>query len=184
MITELGLDIETTGLLAPEHRIIEIYFQGRKDGVKIFEWETRIDPKRSITAEAQRVHGIDYTALIGKPVFEDVAKNIHMIISKFDVMIAHNGENFDWPFLAMELKRCGLIIPDKPMIDTMVEGVWATPDGKKPTLAELCFATGIDYDPSKAHAASYDVSVMMDAFEVGRKLNFFPEIGSVTALAA
>jgi len=184
MTTELGLDIETTGLLDPDHRIIELYFQGRKNGVKIFEWETRINPKRSITAEAQRVHGIDFTDLVGKPTFEDVAKTVHAIISKFDVMIAHNGIGFDWPFIEMELKRCGLVIPDKPVVDTMIEGVWATPDGKKPSLAELCFATGIDYDPSKAHAASYDVEVMLDAYDIGRKLNFFSDPGLATAIAA
>lgn len=182
--TELGLDIETTGLLDPDHRIIEIYLEARRDGKTIFTYEQRFDPQRAITAEAQRVHGISYTDLIGKPTFDSLAPTIQAILARFDVHIAHNGVSFDMPFLKKELERCGLVMPEKPIVDTMLEGLWATPDGKKPNLSELCFATGIVYDPSKAHAAEYDVRVMLDAYDVGRKLGFFPQPGESVSLAA
>lgn len=175
MAIALALDTETTGLLAPDHRIVEVYFGLYRSGIKIWEWETRIDPKRSIGIEAQRVHGITAGDLIGKPTMEEVAPTIAKIMSRASYYVAHNGESFDLPFIEMELSRCGVAMPKKPLVDTMLEGVWSTPDGKKPKLAELAFACGVEYDPSKAHAAAYDVDVMADSFFRGVSWGFFHE---------
>ncbi|NIH77344.1 DNA polymerase-3 subunit epsilon [Ochrobactrum sp. P20RRXII] len=168
-----GFDIETTGLLEPDHRIIEIHFEFRHNYKKLLTWTQRLDPKRTITAEAFRVHGIDLAMLAGKPTFEDVAKTIEGLIQRADVLVAHNGEDFDEPFLEKEFKRVGLRLPKKPIFDTMKKGRWATADGKNPNLGELCWSTGVDYDSTKAHAADYDVSVMLDAFESGYRMGFF-----------
>lgn len=171
----LGLDTESTGLLAPDHRIIEIYFGLYRDGKKIWQWESRIDPKRSISADAQRVHGISLSDLVGKPTMEELAPTIAAIMARADYYVGHNGAEFDGPFIKMELERCGVTMPDRPMFDTMIEGVWSTPDGKKPKLQELAFACGVPYDPALAHAAAYDVDVMMDCFHRGLKWGFFNE---------
>lgn len=180
-----GIDLESTGLLSPDHRIIEYYIALYKGSTKIFEYNQRIDPQRSIGAEAQRVHGITASDLIGKPSWEEVAGTIATILGKADYFVWHNGDDFDGPFTKMELGRVGLTMPDRPSVDTMQQGVWATPDGKKPRLSELAFACGVDYDPSKAHAADYDVQVMMDCYFRGLDWNFFvpPEIKRA-ALAA
>lgn len=170
---ELGLDIETTGLEIGDHRIIEIYLGLYKDEKLAFEFEQRIDPQRSIAVDAQRVHGISASDLIGKPTWKTVAPTIQKIMHKADRYVAHNGKSFDLPFLQYELMRVGLIMPDRPLIDTMLEGVWATPDGKKPSLAELCFACGIEYDKAKAHAAPYDVrETMMPSYFRARAWGF------------
>lgn len=169
-----GLDTETTGLEIGDHRLIEVYIGlWREDGTKAFAFEQRIDPERSIAVDAQRVHGISSADLIGKPTWEAVAPAVYKVLSIATHFVAHNGESFDGPFLAYELKRAGLALPDRPMIDTMLKGVWATPDGKKPTLQELCFAMNEEYDPSKAHAAAYDVDRMMACFFKGFKQNWF-----------
>lgn len=169
-----ALDTETTGLLAPDHRIIEVYIGLYKNGKKVWEFDQRIDPQRSIGAEAQRVHGISASDLYGKPTFDAVASVIRGALDRADCFVWHNGDEFDGPFLDQELRRVGLPgMPQKPSIDTMLHGVWATPDGKKPRLGELCFACGVDYDTSKAHAASYDVDVMMECFMRGQKWGFF-----------
>lgn len=55
----------------------------------------------------------------------------------------------------------------------MVQGRWATPMGKYPSLKELCFACDVPYDPEKAHGAEYDVDMMMQSFLFGYKLGFF-----------
>lgn len=181
-----GIDIETTGLLTPDHRIIEFYIGLYKGSTLIWEYNQRIDPKRSIAADAQRIHGISASDLIGKPTWEEVAPTIAKILARVDYNVWHNGDSFDGPFTKMELERVGLTMPDKPAVDTMVQGVWATPDGKKPRLGELAFACGIDYDPSKAHAADYDVKVMMDSYFKGLEWGFFepPILSSGLALAA
>lgn len=168
-----GVDIETTGLLDKDHRIIEVYIGLWKDGKFVNALNQRIDPERSISAEAARVHGITYPDLIGQPKWQQVAPAVVKLLNAVDVIVWHNGDDFDGPFIKQELERVGLSMPRKPTFDTMQKGVWATPDGKKPSLAELCFATGIEYDPAKAHAADYDVGVMMQAFFVGVREGFF-----------
>lgn len=167
-----GLDIETTGLLAPDHRIVEIYIGLWKDKKRIWQYEQRINPERAISADAQRVHGISINDLFGMPTWNDVAPIVYKILSRADLLVAHNGNEFDLPFIKKELERVGLKMPEKPSVDTMLEGTWATSDGKKPRLGELAFACGIEYDPTKAHAASYDVEVMMDCFFKARKWGF------------
>jgi len=179
-----GLDIETTGLLTPDHRIIEVYVGLWQNGKLVFQFEQRIDPQRGIAADAQRVHGISHSDLIGMPIFEHVAPTLVKILSKATHYVAHNGDEFDLPFLDQELKRVGSALPVRPSIDTMLQGTWATPDGRKPTLGKLCFACGVDYDSSKAHAASYDVQVMMDAFHRALDWGFINLPSNQAVLAA
>lgn len=168
-----GLDWETTGKNEPDHRIIEAYIGLYRGGTKIWSYEQRIDPQRSIAADAQRVHGISASDLIGMPIWDSVAPTINAILKRADFIVAHNGLDFDKPFGEREMKRIGLTLTEKPWIDTMVDGVWACSDGKKPRLGELAFACGVDYDPSKAHAAAYDVDVMMECFNKGVEWGFF-----------
>lgn len=60
-----------------------------------------------------------------------------------------------------------LIAQECVVICTMENSVWATPDGKKPSLQELCFATAEQYDSALANAAVYDVTKMMNCFFKG-----------------
>jgi len=170
-----GLDIETTGLLDPEHRIIEIciLLYDLDSQKKLGGYTKRIHPQRSITPKAQEVHGITIHDLAGCPTWDEVASMVARIMSKSDLIVAHNGYGFDLPFIANELVRVGIALPDVQGFDTMLEGRWATPMGKQPSLAELCFATGVEYDPAKAHGAEYDVEVMMAAFFKGVEKGFF-----------
>lgn len=169
-----ALDIETTGLLAPDHRIIEVYIALYRKGKKVWSYDQRIDPQRAISADAQRVHGISNADLFGKPTWDDVGPAVHGVLQRADLFVWHNGDEFDGPFIDQELKRIGLPgLPPKPSFDTMVYGVWATPDGKKPRLEELCFACGVEYDKAKAHAAYYDVEVMAECFFRGVEWGFF-----------
>ncbi|WLR90909.1 3'-5' exonuclease [Shinella zoogloeoides] len=168
-----GLDTETTGIEVGDHRLIEIYIGlWKADGTKIFAFEQRIDPERSIAVDAQRVHGISSADLIGKPTWATVAPAVEKVLSKATHFVAHNAA-FDMGFLKYELERVKLKLPERPVIDTMAEGIWACPDGKKPTLQELCFAMNEEYDPALAHAAAYDVDVMMRSFFKALKQGWF-----------
>ena len=175
-----GLDTETTGLFSLEHRIIEAC-------IKRYEWSGvpedphtlidsvtwRINPERSIDAKAREVHGISESDLLAEPKWAAVAPLISARMDSCDVVVAHNGLSFDFPFLLQEFKRVGVDDPDVIPFDTMVDGTWATPFGKSPTLAELCWASGVPYDATEAHAADYDVEVMMKCFFHGIKRKVF-----------
>ena len=170
-----ALDTETTGLEPGDHRFVEVYVEHfdliSRSSVDRKLW--RINPQRSIQPAAQAVHKISLSDLVGCPRWEDVAKEIHAFLHRGDLLVAHNGEGFDIPFLNYEFKRVGLSAIARPVFDTMLEGRWATPVGKVPNLGELCWCCEVDYDSSKAHAADYDVAVMMESFFRGMDWGFF-----------
>lgn len=171
----VGLDTETTGLEQEKgHRIIEIAMltYDFESQTLLDRYVQRIDPERSIDPGAQAAHGITYAELVGQPKWEDVAKEIADRLSTADLLVAHNM-GFDGPFIAAELHRVGLEVPDVHSLCTMENARWACPDGKLPRLGELCFALGVDYDPAKAHGADYDTTVMMDCFFRGIARGFY-----------
>lgn len=177
-----GYDLETTGLLDPTHRIIEAAIATYEwDGLRAKHLNTktwRINPQRSIDAKARAVHGISESDLIGKPLWPAVAPEIHAALDACDVVVAHNGLGFDFPFTIAELERISHPVPDFEPFDTMEQGRWSTAMGTAPNLGALCWACGVDYDPSKAHTAEYDVLTMMECFFFGlrRKTFIMPEI--------
>jgi len=179
-----GIDIETTGLLTSDHRIIEIYIGLWRDDKRIWHYEQRIDPERAISTDAQKVHGISIHDLLGEPKWGEIAPIVHGILNKVDVYVAHNGQEFDIPFIKKELERVGLQMPEKPILDTMLHAIWATSDGKKPKLSELAFACSVDYDPALAHTASYDVDVMMTCLLKARQWGYFALPGETGFLTA
>jgi DNA polymerase-3 subunit epsilon len=172
----VGLDLETTGLdQSAGHRIIEV-------AALLYELESarfmgkyvqRVNPQRPIDAAAQAVHGITFDMLANEPTWEQVAPNVHRILTAAQYMGGHNVRGFDWPFLSGEFQRIGMAVPKLELIDTMEEARWATPLGKLPNLGELCFACGVDYNPALAHAAEYDISVNMQAYFAARAMGFF-----------
>lgn len=175
-----GYDIETTGLLSPEHRIIEVAVMKYEVDMAqpelnrlISSYTQRINPKRSIDPKAFATHKISLEMLEHEPVWEDVAPTLCKKLNECQIVVGHNQIEFDLPFTLQELDRIGHPHPDFHPFDTMLDGRWATPFGKAPNLGELCFAAGIPYDPSVAHAASYDVDVMMKAFFFGWAHKFF-----------
>lgn len=181
----LGLDTETTGFLdTGDHRFVEVYAGLWDDttGAQIDAFYKRIHPGRSIPSPASNVHGILLSDLAGCPPFEEIAGELQAFMARGDYMVAHNGISFDGPFLDQEFMRVGLPAHRMRIIDTCTDARWATHNGKNPTLGELCFAMGVPYDASAAHAASYDVEVMMQCFFTGRRWNYFQD--TETSLAA
>lgn len=171
----IGLDTETTGLSQEKGaKIIEIglltYDMATRKCVD--RWVQRIDPEQPIEAGAQAVHGICYEDLVGSPKWTAVADDIAKRISRASLLVAHNMK-FDGPFIAAELIRVGVKVPDVHSFCTMENGRWACPDGKNPRLGELCFALGVEYDTAKAHGAEYDIEVMMDCFFKGLERGFY-----------
>jgi DNA polymerase-3 subunit epsilon len=171
-----GLDLETTGLeQAGGHRIIEVALSMHDLTTHelIGKFTTRINPQRSIDPKAQEVHGISFESLAGEPLWEAVAPKVEALLRRCDYVVAHNGEGFDMPFLYAELLRAGRGLPSVGLVDTMLQGRWATADGVVPSLKALCFACGVPYDTALAHGALYDTDVMMESFFSQLKKGFF-----------
>lgn len=168
-------DIETTGVNEPEERIIETcLMQFDLDTERhIKTWLWRCNPMRKINAKAQKIHGISLADLANEPTWDVVAPAIRGVIEPAYGFIAHNGDEFDVPFIDREMRRVGQHISWPKTFDTMKQARWATHNGKNPKLGELATCLDVEYDPSKAHAATYDVLVMAQSFFEGRRLGFF-----------
>lgn len=184
------MDIETTGLdYEKGHRIVEfaalLYRFDPDTGEQSLrgKFVQRINPQRAIDPGAQAVHGIRFEDVAACPDWAEVAPKVVKVLSACDFLVAHNGDDFDMPFIAHELIRVGQPVPDVESVDTMKQARWATPMGKLPNLGELCFACGVDYDKAQAHGAEYDVSVMMESFFVAHRKGFIvlPDIKAIIA---
>lgn len=167
-------DIETTGLKQDDgHRIIEValscwaFDTATGDRRKIGKpYIQRINPERPIDPGAEAVHKISLSDLRGKPKWAAVAPIVGKILGKTDIFVAHNAQ-FDAPFLALELVRAGMAMPNFDVYCTMENGRKATAMGKVPNLGELAYACGFDYDTEEAHSALYDTQLLENCYWVG-----------------
>lgn len=174
-----GVDIETTGLDQTKgDEMIEMAFlmyqyDTEKGSVKsLGKYIQRVYPGKAISAKAQAVHHISIDDLIGCPLWEDVAEKAQSVLERTDLLIAHNRE-FDVPFLAGELERVGLKLPELEVFCTMTNGRFATYDGAVPSLRVLCECFGVNYNVSEAHAAEYDTAAMMKCFFMGLRGGYY-----------
>lgn len=171
-----GVDIESTGLdWTKGHRIIEIAIivYNLTTQAEMGRYVQRINPERPIDPKAQEVHGISFDDVAHCPTWDEVGPKVSKLLSRIPVAVAHNGEGFDIPFINSELARIGQPVFAGQLVDTLLQGRWATPNGKIPNLGELCFACGVDYDPTAAHAADYDVERMMACYFAVAPKGFF-----------
>lgn len=175
-----GLDLETTGLdFNKGDRIVEACLSVYRVSDGVFNHlktvTQRINPERSIPLEAQRVHGISLEDLVEMPKWVDFAGTAKRILEASDLVVIHNA-GFDQPFIEGEMRRVGMPLSRPlPAFCTMENGRWSTFDGKNPSLKELCWSLGVEYDPSLAHDAAYDVGVMMECYQKGVSLGLFKE---------
>ncbi|QFZ84551.1 3'-5' exonuclease [Variovorax paradoxus] len=160
-------DSESTGLKQEDgHRLIEVaaHIYDLDSKARVGRFVQRINPQRGIDPDAQAIHDIAFDELINEPTWEEVGPKLSKILSACTYVVAHNGEGFDLPFTFREFIRIGAPVPKVRSIDSMLQARWATGDGSLPNLKALCFACGVDYDPTQAHAADYDVDVMAKCF--------------------
>ena len=101
---EVILDTETTGLSTTDkHRIVEIGCVELDNQIptnRIFH--TYINPQRSVSEDAYKVHGYSDKFLSSKKIFSEISKDF-LIFIKDKKIIIHNAP-FDLSFLNYELK--------------------------------------------------------------------------------
>jgi len=97
------VDIETTGGRASTHRVTEIGAVKIQGGEVIDEWQSLINPQRSIPASITRLTGISEQMVADAPVFAEVANEFADFMGEA-IFVAHNV-NFDYGFLTQEFDR-------------------------------------------------------------------------------
>lgn len=111
------VDLETTGGMLPYHRITEIGAVKVRNGEVIDEYQTLVNPGRSISREIQALTGITNEMVKTAPAFAEVADAFNEF-SKDAIFVAHNV-GFDYGFLQSEFERLDRIFT-RPHICTKV----------------------------------------------------------------
>ena len=127
----LGLDLETSGLDRKECDILEIgavlWHVEEKRPVKLFSQFNK-DFQSEVPPEIEKLIGLNAFEVkrFGKPL-RDCLEELTIYLDSVEYVVAHNGRNFDKPFLEDTYKSIGMKMPEKVWIDTMIDLPY--PDG-------------------------------------------------------
>lgn len=147
------LDVETTGLNpAHGHRICELACLRLGPDGELGQFESLVDPGRSISPGAYRVNQITATMLEGQPEFCEIADKVLDLLDGA-VLVAHNAP-FDLGFLSAELDIARMPHPEGPVVDTLVLARRAYYFSRNSLGA---VAAALQVDPGPAHRAMGDV---------------------------
>lgn len=97
------VDVETTGGRAGLHRLTEIGAVKIQGGKVIDEWQSLLNPERSIPPNITRLTGITQEMVSGAPLFHEIADSFTDFMGEA-IFAAHNV-NFDYGFISSEFKR-------------------------------------------------------------------------------
>jgi len=161
---EVILDTETTGLATTEkHRIVEIGCIELNNQIptnKIFH--NYVNPQRSVSEEAYKIHGYSDKFLSDKKTFSDISEDFLNFIKNKKIII-HNAP-FDLSFLNYELR----LINKKPInkenvIDTL-EIARAKYPGSQNSLDALCKRFNVDNSKREKHNALIDCHLLKEVY--------------------
>ena len=92
------LDLETTDRDPETCDIVEFAAVRVRNGKIVDELTSLIKPEKPVSRGAQDVHGIGMEQLKNQPTIREFWKKISLFLGD-DILIAHNGYNFDFPIL-------------------------------------------------------------------------------------
>ena len=161
---EVILDTETTGLSTLEkHRIVEICCVELNNQIstdKIFH--TYINPQRSVSEEAYKIHGYSDEFLSNKKTFSEISEAFLNFIKGKKIVI-HNA-SFDLSFINYELKLMNQKpIDKKNVIDTLEIARLKYP-GSQNSLDALCKRFNIDNSKREKHNALIDCHLLKEIY--------------------
>jgi DNA polymerase III epsilon subunit family exonuclease len=94
----VAFDLETTDNNIAECEVIEIGAVRVRDGIIVDRFQSLVAGERTISPKATEVHGYTDADLIGAPGFSAVWPAFREFVGS-DVLVAHNGQEFDVPVL-------------------------------------------------------------------------------------
>ncbi len=174
---QIILDTETTGLsVEAGHRIIEI------GAVEIVDrrmtgnnYQTYLNPKRSIDPGSIAVHGITNDDVADKPEFKEVMQEFLSFIQDTELLI-HNAP-FDTAFINHEFSLAGYEkkIEDLCEIKDTLPIARKTHPGKRNSLDALCSRYNVDKSNRELHGALIDAKLLGQVYLLmtGGQVGFF-----------
>ncbi len=101
-----AIDLETTDNDVQTAQIVEIAAVRVRDGVVVETFVRLVRPRVAIAPDAIKTHGISEAELADKPYFEEIWPAFREFLGT-DVVVAHNGYDFDFPILSRMVKEQG-----------------------------------------------------------------------------
>ena len=161
---EVILDTETTGLsIAEKHRIVEIGCIELNNQVptnKIFH--EYVNPERSVSENAYKVHGYSDKFLSSKKTFSQIAEDFLNFINGKKLII-HNAP-FDLSFLNLEMQLINKKAIDKKNVIDTLEIARGKYPGAQNSLDALCKRYNIDNSKRKTHTALIDCHLLKEIY--------------------
>ncbi len=152
-------DTETTGIRPEKDFIIEI---AAFDAFHQTKFESLINPSIPIPKEASKIHNITDDMVKKAPLFKEVGLQFLDFCKGDVVLIAHNNDAFDRPFIESEFKRHALPMPNYAYIDSLKFSRKYRPDLPRHSLQHLRDYYGIP--ANQAHRALDDVIILEKIF--------------------
>lgn len=149
--TYVVVDVETTGGRPGLHRLTEIGAVKMRGGEVVDQWQSLINPERSIPPNITRLTGISQDMVVGAPVFAQIADEFATFMG--DAIFAAHNVNFDYGFIKMEYERIGKPFRH-PKICTVSSMRRFYPGHKSYSLKNLC--RDFDIDLNSHHRALCD----------------------------
>lgn len=120
--TYLVWDLETTGLLPKQDRIVEVACMGIEAGGGQRNFQAILNHKIDIPEQASNIHGIT-TERASQMGVDPISAISHLKdrILEADAIISHNGIRFDIPFLLEEMRRLGYSEYDIGIVERNLE---------------------------------------------------------------
>jgi DNA polymerase-3 subunit epsilon len=152
-------DTETTGIRTDKDKIIEL---AAFDPIENRTFVQLINPGCPIPPEATAIHKITNEMVSNAPTFKEVGEAFLAFCPTDTVLIAHNNDSFDRPFLESEFKRAKVTFPTFRYIDTLKWARKYRPDLPRHTLQSLREVYG--FHANQAHRALDDVIILHQVF--------------------
>ncbi len=144
------VDVETTGGTPDRgHRITEVAVVELRGGTITQEFQTLVNPGRSIPPRISQLTGITQEMVAGAPFFEDVAPELLSWLEG-RVFVAHNA-SFDWRFVGYQMADALGQVPEGPRLCTVQMARRLVPELRRRNLDALAGHFGLDI-PSRHRA--------------------------------
>ena len=144
------VDLETTDRIVESSEIVEIAAARVRNWEIVEEFHRLVKPRVPIAPQAEKTHGYSMEHLEQAPYFETVWPEFQAFVGS-DVLVAHNGYQFDFPILArMSGHRDFVTYDTLPLARSLRVG--------SAKLEHLAHRFGVD--PGDPHKALWDVRTL------------------------
>lgn len=163
--TYVVFDLETTGLSARYHDIIEFGAVRVEHGLVTSRLDILIHPGKgkTIPEHITRITKITNEMVHGKPVLDEVLDQILDFLGD-SILVSHNAE-FDLGFLNASLKVRGRKPLSNPTVDTLTLSRYLFPESRGHSLGVLSRNLDVLYDEDAAHRADFDAEVLNSVWQ-------------------